>query len=85
MIDSSTSKFGGHSPAASDGNHCYSPSSPVNPTCAEPATTTEYREWPFQGFLKRTIIGNDTTHSRIPVATCTGASASAFYCRNIRC
>ncbi|APA11291.1 hypothetical protein sscle_07g060610 [Sclerotinia sclerotiorum 1980 UF-70] len=63
MIDSSTSNFGGHSPAISDSNHCYSLSSPVSPICAEPAITTEYREWPFQGFLKRTIIGNDTTYT----------------------
>lgn len=59
MIDSSTSNFGGHSPAPSDGNHCYSRS----PSLVKPATTTEYREWPFQGFLKRTIIGNDTTYT----------------------
>ncbi|APA15664.1 predicted protein [Sclerotinia sclerotiorum 1980 UF-70] len=63
MIDSSTLNFGGHSRTTSDGNHCYSPSSPINPTYAEPATTTEYREWPFQGFLKRTIIGNDTIYT----------------------
>ncbi|APA10719.1 hypothetical protein sscle_06g054890 [Sclerotinia sclerotiorum 1980 UF-70] len=63
MIDSSTSNFGGHSPAISDGNHCYPPPSSVNPICAKPATTTEYRECPFQGFLKRTIIGNDTTYT----------------------
>ncbi|KAJ8063269.1 hypothetical protein OCU04_008500 [Sclerotinia nivalis] len=29
----------------------------------EPATITEYRKWLFQGFLKRTIIGNNTTYT----------------------
>jgi hypothetical protein len=27
------------------------------------APVVEYREWPFQGFLKRTKIGNETTYN----------------------
>jgi hypothetical protein len=30
---------------------------------AEPAPLAEYQEWPFQGFLKRTRIGNETTYN----------------------
>jgi hypothetical protein len=63
IIDSSTSKFGGHSPAPSNNNHSDSTRSPVSLTCPELATTTEFREWPFQGFLKRTIIGNDAIYT----------------------
>ncbi|APA13347.1 predicted protein [Sclerotinia sclerotiorum 1980 UF-70] len=63
MIDSSTLNFGGHSPATSDGNHYYSPPSAQSPSLAEPAPTAEYQEWPFQGFLKRTKIRNDTIYN----------------------
>ena len=30
---------------------------------AEPAPLAEYQEWPFQGFLKRTRIGYETTYN----------------------
>jgi hypothetical protein len=29
----------------------------------EPAPVAEYREWPFQGFLRRITIGNQTTYN----------------------
>ena len=29
----------------------------------ESAPVAEYQEWPFQGFLKRTRIGNETTYN----------------------
>ncbi|QSZ31862.1 hypothetical protein DSL72_001431 [Monilinia vaccinii-corymbosi] len=63
MTNSSISDFGRHSPAASNGNHCHSLRSAQSPSLVEPAPTAEYQEWPFQGFLKRTKIGNDTTYN----------------------
>ncbi|APA15270.1 predicted protein [Sclerotinia sclerotiorum 1980 UF-70] len=49
MIDSSTSNFGGHSPAISDGNHCYS-LSPVNPyvQSRQPLPSIENGRFKFQ-------------------------------------
>jgi hypothetical protein len=63
MTNSSRSDFGGHSPAATNANHCHSLRSAQSPSLVEPAPTAEYQEWPFQGFLKRTRIGNDTTYN----------------------
>ncbi|KAM3074498.1 hypothetical protein ACMFMG_002699 [Clarireedia jacksonii] len=63
MISSSTSDFDEHSPAASNGNHCHSLRSAQRPPLVEPASTAEYQEWPFQGFLKRTRIGNDAIYN----------------------
>lgn len=45
-----------------DEHHTPHPSrSPSAPT--ESVTTTEYQEWPFQGFLRHTKIGNETTYN----------------------
>jgi hypothetical protein len=33
------------------------------PAASEAAPVAEYQEWPFQGFLKRTRIGNDVTYN----------------------
>lgn len=63
IIDSSRSSFGGNSPAPSDSNHCHSTQSPPTSSLVEPAPTAEYQEWPFQGFLKRTRIGNNATYN----------------------
>jgi hypothetical protein len=40
---------------------CVNPHSP-SATC-EALPIAEYQEWPFQGFLKRTRIGNETTYN----------------------
>ena len=37
--------------------------SPSPPTAAEAVPFAEYQEWPFQGLLKRTKIGNETTYN----------------------
>ncbi|TGO43913.1 hypothetical protein BCON_0735g00040 [Botryotinia convoluta] len=63
ITNSSRSDFGGHSPAASNSNHCHSLRSAQSPSLVKPAPTAEYQEWPFQGFLKRTRIGNNTTYN----------------------
>jgi hypothetical protein len=46
-----------------DNDH-YTPRTSRSPSITvESALVAEYREWPFQGFLKRTKIGNETTYN----------------------
>jgi len=46
-----------------DEQHCASRTSRGPSAAPEAALVTEYREWPFQGFLKRTRIGDDVTYN----------------------
>jgi len=47
-----------------DDEHHHTPrTSRSPPASAESAPVAEYQEWPFQGFLKRTRIGNETTYN----------------------
>jgi hypothetical protein len=46
-----------------DEQHRASRTSPSPPTAAESVLFAEYQEWPFQGFLKRTKIGDDVTYN----------------------
>ena len=43
--------------------HFTPPASQNSSAVMESVPAAEYREWPLQGFLKRTIIGNETTYS----------------------
>jgi len=48
-----------------EANHEYSPP-PLTDDCQHqhhPAPVAEYQEWPFQDFLKRTKIGNETIYN----------------------
>jgi hypothetical protein len=67
----------GHLPTPADDEHYHTPRTPRSPSApAESALVAEYQEWPFQGFLKRTKIGNETTYNlefqlpRIPEHLC---------------
>jgi len=47
-----------------DDEHHYTPrTSRSPPVSAKSALVAQYQEWPFQGFLKRTKIGNETTYN----------------------
>jgi len=46
-----------------DEQRCASRTSPSPPTTAEAVPFAEYQEWPFQGFLKRTKIGDDISYN----------------------
>ncbi|KAG9233179.1 hypothetical protein BJ875DRAFT_485394 [Amylocarpus encephaloides] len=47
-----------------DNSHQYASRTPRSPSVApEAVPVAEYREWPFQGFLKRTRIGDDVTYN----------------------
>ncbi|CZR65235.1 uncharacterized protein PAC_15135 [Phialocephala subalpina] len=47
-----------------DDEHHYTPQTSRSPPASvESAPIAEYQEWPFQGFLKRTRIGNETTYN----------------------
>jgi hypothetical protein len=48
-------------PAAAE--HDISQTSRSHSVIRESELVAEYQEWPFQGFLKRTRIGNDTTYN----------------------
>jgi hypothetical protein len=53
----------GNSPIPVDDEH-YIPQTPRSPSApTESITIAKYQEWPFQGFVKRTKIGNDTTYN----------------------
>ena len=49
-------------PVDNDDHHT-SPTSRSPSLTVESAPVAEYREWPFQGFLKRITIGNQTTYN----------------------
>jgi hypothetical protein len=51
-----------HPPTPADDEHHCTPRISRSPS-ATIAPITEYQEWPFQGFLKRTTIGNDATYN----------------------
>ncbi|KAH8595154.1 hypothetical protein B0O99DRAFT_512401, partial [Bisporella sp. PMI_857] len=54
----------GHLPTPVDDEHNYTlRSSQSPPAPAESTPVAEYQEWPFQGFLKRTKIRNETTYN----------------------
>ncbi|CZR65297.1 uncharacterized protein PAC_15197 [Phialocephala subalpina] len=54
----------GHLPTPADDEHHHTPRTPRSPSApAESALVAEYQEWPYQGFLKRTKIGNETTYN----------------------
>lgn len=54
----------GHLPTPADDEHHHTPrTSRSSSAPADSALVTEYQEWPFQGFLKRTKIGNETTYN----------------------
>jgi len=54
----------GHLPTPADDEHHHTPRTARSPSApAESALVAEYQEWPFQGFLKRTKIGNETTYN----------------------
>ncbi|KAL5319099.1 hypothetical protein ACEPPN_014169 [Leptodophora sp. 'Broadleaf-Isolate-01'] len=54
----------GHLPTPADDEHHYTPRTSRSPPApAESALVAECEEWPFQGFLKRTKIGNETTYN----------------------
>jgi len=46
-----------------DEQHCASPTSRSPSAASEAVPVAEYQEWPFQGFLKRTRIGDDVTYN----------------------
>jgi hypothetical protein len=47
-----------------DNNHQHASRTSRSPSVASEAVpVAEYREWPFQGFLKRTRIGDDVTYN----------------------
>jgi hypothetical protein len=51
-------------PTPVDHDHCNSSRASRSPSATvESALVAEYQEWPFQGFLKRTRIGNETTYN----------------------
>jgi hypothetical protein len=49
-----------HPPTPVDNDHHNTPQTSRSPSAAELTPITEYQEWPFQGFLKCTTIGNRT-------------------------
>jgi hypothetical protein len=54
----------GHLSTPGDDEHHYTPPTSRSPSVTvESAPFAEYREWPFQGFLKRITIGNQTTYN----------------------
>lgn len=51
-------------PTLVDNDHHHTPRTSQNPFVrVESALITEYREWPFEGFLKRITIGNQITYN----------------------
>jgi hypothetical protein len=65
-IDESPSQADhGHLSTQIDDGHYYTPppTSRSPSVVAESAPVAEYQEWPFQGFLKRVTIGNQTTYN----------------------
>ncbi|PMD14931.1 hypothetical protein NA56DRAFT_582813, partial [Hyaloscypha hepaticicola] len=47
-----------------DNDHHHTPQTSRSPSApTESAPVAEYQEWPFQGFLKRIKIGNETTYN----------------------
>ena len=49
-----------------DDEHHYTPrTSRSPPASAKSALVAEYQEWPFQGFFKRTRIGNETAYNLV--------------------
>jgi hypothetical protein len=51
-------------PTPVDNDHHHTPRTSRSPSITvESALVAEYQEWPFQGFLKRTRIGNETTYN----------------------
>ncbi|KAH9204512.1 hypothetical protein DL95DRAFT_277871, partial [Leptodontidium sp. 2 PMI_412] len=47
-----------------DDEHRHTPRASRRPSApAESVPVAEYQEWPFQSFLKRTTIGNETTYN----------------------
>ena len=54
----------GHQPTPVDDEHHHTPRTSRSPSAAvESVAMAEYQEWLFQGFLKRTKIGNETTYN----------------------
>jgi hypothetical protein len=53
----------GYSSTFIDEQHCASRTSRSPPAASEAVPVAEYQEWPFQGFLKRTKIGDDVTYN----------------------
>lgn len=54
----------GHLSTPRNDEHHYTPPTSRSPSLTvESALVAEYREWPFQGFLKRITIGNQTTYN----------------------
>ncbi|KAF8850006.1 hypothetical protein BDZ45DRAFT_697068 [Acephala macrosclerotiorum] len=54
----------GHLSTPGDDEHHYPPPTSRSPSVTvESAPVVEYREWPFQGFLKRITIGNQTIYN----------------------
>ena len=51
-------------PTLVDGEHHYASQTSRSPSAAtEAVPVAEYKEWPFQGFLKRIRIGDDITYN----------------------
>jgi hypothetical protein len=52
-----------HPPTPVDNDHHNTPRTSRSPSAAESTPVAEYQEWPFQGFLKCTMIGNRTIYN----------------------
>jgi hypothetical protein len=53
-----------HPPTPVDNDHHNTPQTSRSPSAVVESTpVAEYQEWPFQGFLKRTMIGNQTMYN----------------------
>lgn len=52
-----------HPPTPVDNDHHNTPQTSCSPSTAESTPVAEYQEWPFQGFLKCTTIGNRTIYN----------------------
>jgi hypothetical protein len=53
-----------HPPTPIYDEHHHTPGTSQSPSATiESVPIAEYQEWPFQGFLKRTTIGNETTYN----------------------
>jgi len=64
-VDDTQSQAGAGNPPTpvDDEQHHVSRTSQSPTTPTEPVQFAEYQEWPFQGFLKRTKIGSETTYN----------------------
>lgn len=77
----------GHLQTPIDGDHYHTPRTSRSPSSTmESAPVAEHQEWPFQGFLKRTKIWNETTYNlefRLPHTRSTSITHSLPKCRTL--